>query len=140
MEVLESVKNTSAPWVPEDELMERLGIIKVDIKKVDIKNIEDIEGDRKEKAATLPVKYGIKPALVSATVLLVILISITFVAIKYAVYSSAFMYIVIIADFLMLFSAVAVWFDSSAKNMRRVSNDLKLSMVIGLLAIIAGSV
>ncbi len=28
-----------------------------------VKDVEDIEGDKKEQAVTLPVKYGIRPAL-----------------------------------------------------------------------------
>jgi geranylgeranylglycerol-phosphate geranylgeranyltransferase len=105
-----------------------------------VKDVEDIEGDKKENAVTLPVKYGIKPALLLATFLILILISITFAVIRYSVYHSAFMYIVFIADFLMCFSGVIMWRDSSPVSMRRVSSILKLSMVIGLVAIIAGSV
>jgi hypothetical protein len=33
-----------------------------------------------------------------------------------------------------------MWQNSSSLNMRRVSSNLKLAMVIGLIAIIAGSV
>jgi geranylgeranylglycerol-phosphate geranylgeranyltransferase len=105
-----------------------------------VKDVEDIEGDKKENAVTLPVKYGIKPALLLATFLILILIGVTFAVIKYSVYHSAFMYIVLIADFLMCFSEVIMWRDSSPVNARRVSSILKLSMVIGLVAIIAGSV
>ena len=104
-----------------------------------VKDVEDIEGDRKEHAVTLPVKYGIKPTLLLATLSLLTLISITFVVVKYSVYHSAFMYIVSVADILMCVSGVAMWQSSSSINMRRVSSNLKLSMVIGLIAIIAGS-
>lgn len=105
-----------------------------------VKDIEDIEGDRKEHAVTLPVRYGIKPALILATFLLLILIGITLIAVIYSLYRSSFMYIIFIADVLICFSAAAMWRDSSSNNMNRVSSNLKLSMVIGLMAIIAGSV
>jgi len=105
-----------------------------------VKDVEDIEGDRKEHAVTLPVKYGIRPSLILTALSLLMLISITFVVIKYSVYHSAFMYIVFIADIFMCVSGVMMWQDSSASTMKRVSSILKLSMVIGLLAIIAGSV
>ena len=105
-----------------------------------VKDVEDIEGDRKEHAFTLPVQYGIRPTLILATLSLLTVISLTFTAIKYSAYHSAFMYIVSVADILMCVSGVMMWQDSSSINMRRVSSNLKLSMVIGLIAIIAGSV
>jgi len=105
-----------------------------------IKDVEDLEGDKKEQAATLPVRYGIKPALILATFLLLVLVGITFVVIKYSIYHSAFTYIILIADLLMCVSGVTMWRDFSSINMSRASGCLKLSMVIGLIAIIAGSV
>lgn len=105
-----------------------------------VKDVEDIEGDRKEHAVTLPVKYGIRPALILATLSLLTLISITFAVVIHSVYHSAFMYIVFAADILMCVSGVMMWQGSSSINMGRVSSNLKLSMVIGLIAIIAGSV
>ena len=104
-----------------------------------VKDVEDMEGDRKEHAVTLPVKYGIRPSLILATLSLLTLISITCAVVKYSVYHSAFMYIVFVADILMCVSGVMMWQGSSSINMRRVSSNLKISMVIGLMAIIAGS-
>jgi geranylgeranylglycerol-phosphate geranylgeranyltransferase len=104
-----------------------------------VKDVEDIEGDRKEHAVTLPVRYGIKPALVIATISLLTLIGIICAVIKSSLYSSTFMYLVFVADIFMCVSIAMMWRSSSPVNMRRVSNILKLSMVIGLFAIIAGS-
>jgi len=105
-----------------------------------VKDVEDMEGDRKEHAVTLPVKYGVRPALILATLSLLTLISITCAVVVFSVYHSAFMYIVLVADILMCVSVVMMWQGSSSINMRRVSGNLKLSMIIGLMAIIAGSV
>jgi geranylgeranylglycerol-phosphate geranylgeranyltransferase len=104
-----------------------------------VKDVEDIEGDRRELAITLPVKYGSRPALILATGALALLISITLAVIKYSVYSIAFMYIISLADILLFISGVMMWRDSSPVRMRQVSSNLKLSMVIGLAAMIAGS-
>jgi geranylgeranylglycerol-phosphate geranylgeranyltransferase len=104
-----------------------------------VKDVEDIEGDRREYAITLPVKYGIRPALALATASLLVLIVATLAAIKFAVYNFAFLYIVSIADLIMLISIVIMWQSSSPVQMKRVSNYLKLCMIVGLLAIIAGS-
>jgi geranylgeranylglycerol-phosphate geranylgeranyltransferase len=105
-----------------------------------VKDVEDVEGDRKEHAITLPVKFGVKPALALATTLLLVLFGTTIAAAKFSMYQTAFLFIVLISDFLMLLSIVMMWQSSSPVQMRRVSNNLKLCMVIGLLAIIAGSI
>jgi geranylgeranylglycerol-phosphate geranylgeranyltransferase len=104
-----------------------------------IKDIEDVEGDRKEDAVTLPVKYGVKPTLVLATASLLVLIGVTLAAAKYSLYHYAFVYVVLGADLLILISVVLMWMNYSSANMRRVSMILKISMVVGLLSIIVGS-
>ncbi|MBN1397540.1 MAG: geranylgeranylglycerol-phosphate geranylgeranyltransferase [Bacteroidetes bacterium] len=105
-----------------------------------VKDVEDIEGDRKENAVTFPVRYGIGPALLLAALLLVILIGITFTAIYYSIYNPAFSYIVAVADISICISIVMMLRDSSSINMSRVSSSLKISMIIGLAAIITGSI
>jgi geranylgeranylglycerol-phosphate geranylgeranyltransferase len=104
-----------------------------------VKDVEDVEGDRKEHAATLPVRYGTKPALIGANLSLLALIVTTLLVIKYSVYYSAFTYIVIAADVLFCIAGVMMWQNTSSNHMRYVSSILKLSMIIGLIAIIAGS-
>lgn len=105
-----------------------------------VKDVEDIKGDRQEQAATLPVQYGIRPALIAATLLLLTLVGLTFIAIINSVYQAAFMYTVFAADFLICISIVLMWQNFSSPTMGRVSGMLKISMVVGLIAIIAGSV
>jgi geranylgeranylglycerol-phosphate geranylgeranyltransferase len=102
-----------------------------------IKDIEDAEGDHIEHAITLPVKYGVKPTLVLATASLLILIGVTLVAAKISVHP-AFIYVVLVADLLIIISIIIMWRDYSSANMRRVSMILKISMVVGLLSIIVG--
>jgi geranylgeranylglycerol-phosphate geranylgeranyltransferase len=105
-----------------------------------IKDVEDIDGDRKEHAVTLPVKYGAKPTLVSATASLFLLIGVTLTAVKLSVYHRAFVYVVLGADLLIVLSIIIMWRDYSSTNMRHVSMILKISMVVGLIAIIIGSI
>ena len=104
-----------------------------------LKDIEDMEGDRREHAVTLPIKYGVTPALVLATASLIVLISTTIATAIFALYHSAFLYIVIIADCMMCVSIILIWRDHSSKAMRRVSTILKISMIVGLISIIVGS-
>ncbi len=104
-----------------------------------IKDVEDVEGDRAERASTLPVKYGPRSALAVATLALVLLIGCTLLAASFHFYEPAFLYIVLVADLLMLLAILMIWREISPRQMRRASNILKLSMGVGLLSIIAGS-
>jgi geranylgeranylglycerol-phosphate geranylgeranyltransferase len=104
-----------------------------------LKDVEDMEGDRIENAVTLPVKYGVKPPLMLATASLLLLIIATITAACFTLYSFAFLYIVLVADCLIGVSILMMWLDHSSTAMRRVSTILKISMIVGLLSIIAGS-
>ncbi len=104
-----------------------------------VKDVEDVEGDRAKQAATLPVKYGPRSALAVATLSLLLLIGATLLAAFFSLYQPVFLYIVLVADLLMFGTILMMWRDSSPAQMRRASNTLKLSMGIGLLSIIAGS-
>ncbi len=104
-----------------------------------LKDVEDLEGDRKENAVTLPIKYGVIPALVIATVSLFVLISATIAAVIFTLYNSAFFYIVLVADCLICVSIILMWHDRSSKAIGCISTILKIIMIIGLIAIITGS-
>ena len=111
----------------------------VNVAREVLKDVEDMEGDRREYAITLPIQFGIQPALVLATASLLILIGITIAVGLIALYHPAFLFIVIIADCLMCVSIVLFWLDHSPSAMRRASTLLKVSMITGLLSIIVGS-
>jgi geranylgeranylglycerol-phosphate geranylgeranyltransferase len=104
-----------------------------------LKDVEDLEGDRREHAVTLPIKYGVIPTLVLATASLLLLIGATIAAAIFELYRSAFLYVVVVADFLICISIAMMWHDRSLTVLRRASTILKMSMVIGLISIIAGS-
>lgn len=104
-----------------------------------VKDIEDLEGDRAMHAKTLPVTYGVKPALMIATGSLIVLIGCTLVVAFFSVYKLVFLYIVLVADILMLETIVLMWRNTGPIRLKRVSSLLKLCMGIGLLSIIAGS-
>jgi geranylgeranylglycerol-phosphate geranylgeranyltransferase len=104
-----------------------------------IKDIEDMEGDRKDNANTLPVRYGPKPALWVASVSIVLLIATTIAAYQLDVYTVYFLYPVLIVDVLLVAVLIGMWKDQSPSTMNRLSNGLKLCMVVGLVAIYLGS-
>jgi geranylgeranylglycerol-phosphate geranylgeranyltransferase len=104
-----------------------------------LKDVEDMEGDRIENAVTLPVKYGVIPALVLATASLLLLIGTTIAVSIFALYNSMFLFIVLVADFLTCVSILFMWRDHSSAAIRHVSTMLKIIIIIGLISIIAGS-
>jgi len=104
-----------------------------------IKDIEDVEGDRAEHAATLPVKYGTRPALWLATVSIVVLIATTIVAFWRGLYTVLYLYPVLVVDILLLIVTIWMWRDQKPATMSRLSNGLKLCMILGLGALFVGS-
>ena len=111
----------------------------INIPREIIKDIEDVEGDRKEHAITLPVKYGPKPALWLASVSIVLLIATTIAAYELDIYTVYFLYPVLFVDILLVIVMIWMWKDQSPSTMNRLSNGLKLCMVVGLVAIFLGS-
>jgi geranylgeranylglycerol-phosphate geranylgeranyltransferase len=104
-----------------------------------IKDIEDVEGDRKEHAITLPVKYGTRPALWLASVSILLLIATTIAAYLFRVYTVLYLYPVLFVDVLLLTVMIWMWKDQTPLTMNRLSNGLKVCMIVGLGAIFLGS-
>jgi geranylgeranylglycerol-phosphate geranylgeranyltransferase len=104
-----------------------------------IKDIEDIEGDRMGNALTLPVRYGTKPALWFASVTIVLLVATTIAAYQLRIYTVSYLYPVLFVDVLLFTILIVMWSNQTPKIMNRLSNVLKVCMVVGLAAIILGS-
>lgn len=124
---------------PERSIMPALFAFLINIAREAIKDIEDIEGDKKEKAMTLPVKYGIKAALWLASAAIALLIVATIAAYQLNIYNSIYLLLVLIVDIFLLVVMLRMWRDQTASTMNRLSNSLKLCMVVGLVAIFFGS-
>jgi geranylgeranylglycerol-phosphate geranylgeranyltransferase len=105
-----------------------------------IKDVEDVEGDRAHDAATLPVRHGIRPALALITIDLIALVATTITAAVLRIYTVWFIAPIVLIDVVFLYTALAVWKDTSPRVMHRHSARMKLCMWGGLLAIIAGSI
>jgi geranylgeranylglycerol-phosphate geranylgeranyltransferase len=111
----------------------------INIAREVIKDIEDMEGDRKGKAITLPVRYGTAPALWLASVAIALLIATTIAAYELKAYTILYLYPVLFVDILLLAVMILMWRDQTPSTMNRLSNGLKVCMVVGLLAIFLGS-
>jgi len=104
-----------------------------------VKDVEDLEGDAKARARTLPVTYGVRPALVLASLTIFLLVVATFLPYSSGVYSSNYLALVIVVDAALLYVIVSMWKDRSPANLGKLSLILKLDMVGGLVAIFLGS-
>ena len=104
-----------------------------------VKDVEDIEGDARQNAQTLPVKYGAKQGLILASLTIVLLISSTFLPYSSGLYSIEYLAIVGLVNLALVYVVISMWKDRTASNLSKLSRILKLSMVVGLVAIYAGS-
>ncbi len=112
----------------------------VNVAREIVKDIEDREGDARHHAGTLPVRYGIGPARLAATVALLSLIIVTILAYTREHYDVIYLRIVLVADVLLAYVAVSVWWSDTPRQMRRLSLVLKSTMIVGLAAIFFGRV
>jgi len=104
-----------------------------------IKDMEDVEGDARHHAMTFPIRYGMKPSAVVATVFLLTVAASTFVPFADGQYGITYLIIVALGvDLVLAFVIASLWKDMTQKNLNRLSAILKFDMLIGLAAIYAG--
>jgi geranylgeranylglycerol-phosphate geranylgeranyltransferase len=105
-----------------------------------VKDIEDIEGDRKGNAHTLPIRYGVTSALSLATAVLLVLIGLTLGAYRWGYYSQRYLVAIAVVDLLLVVLIILLWQSQTTTSLRRVSVGLKVAMLSGLAALYWGSV
>jgi len=105
-----------------------------------IKDIEDMKGDRSRGIETLPIRYGVKTALLWATVVLSSLILLTLIPYFMRFFSVSYLYVVIFGvDLFLVYVLVSMWRRPEPKNLGRLALVMKVDMFIGLLAVYIGS-
>ncbi|MFZ2863459.1 MAG: geranylgeranylglycerol-phosphate geranylgeranyltransferase [Ignavibacteriaceae bacterium] len=104
-----------------------------------VKDIQDIDGDKKQNIITFPVRYGIQPAKKSAAILIIILIAFTFYPFIFQVYKIEFFVIVMIFVNPVFIICVKNLLQKKAADIALTSNLLKFNMIIGLIAIYLGN-
>jgi geranylgeranylglycerol-phosphate geranylgeranyltransferase len=104
-----------------------------------VKDVEDLEGDLRQGASTFPIVHGIRPALITASLVIWVLIALTVVAHISGIYSRAFLGVVSVVDIVLAYTALALLKEMSPSAMHPHSLRLKLCMAGGLVAIIVGS-
>ena len=104
-----------------------------------VKDIQDYEGDKNSNITTWPVKFGIKSTKHLIIVFTLILIAATIIPFIYQLYQiEYFVIVMIVVNPLMIYILKDLYKDDSPKNLNKLSNMLKLNMVIGLIAIFLG--
>ncbi len=104
-----------------------------------IKDMEDIEGDAQNGAHTLPIRFGIRPAQVLTTVLLLTLIPVTQLPFVFNMYGIWYLILVNLGvNTVLLYTVFSMWHKPVRSNFRLLSILLKADMLIGLVAIYAG--
>jgi geranylgeranylglycerol-phosphate geranylgeranyltransferase len=106
-----------------------------------LKDIEDMKGDASAGAATLPVKLGVKFSVNICTLVFVSLIILT--TLPYFFHLFSFLYLIVAVlgvDLVLIYVIWSLEGNHSPSNLHRLSNILKIDMLIGLLAILLGRI
>lgn len=104
-----------------------------------LKDIEDLKGDSSEGASTLPIRVGVAGSLVLCSLVFLLLIILTGLPYVLQIFSPLYLLIVIPGvDLVLVYVIWSMWRDPKAPNIHRLSNLLKIDMLLGLAAIYLG--
>jgi geranylgeranylglycerol-phosphate geranylgeranyltransferase len=104
-----------------------------------VKDMEDSEGDKSADVITFPVKFGSQKSKFLISIITICLILYTFYPFITQLYKiEYFVVVMLIVNPMLVFCLKLLFEDHSVKNLKKVSNLLKLSMVFGLIAIYLG--
>ncbi|MBN1211307.1 MAG: geranylgeranylglycerol-phosphate geranylgeranyltransferase [candidate division Zixibacteria bacterium] len=102
-----------------------------------LKDVEDIEGDRRAGVETLPQIIGVSRSLLIAIGLFFILVVLTYIPILTGWFGRAYEIITVyIVDLPLLLLLILVWGNPSPRMLRSGSYALKAGMALGLLALL----
>ena len=104
-----------------------------------VKDVEDETGDRAIGRRTLPIAVGVRPAQVVAAGVALLFVPASLLLPRLAGYGGVYFLIALPAQMAVLVAATWLLLDSVGR-VQRVSLLLKVSMVIGLIALVAGKV
>ena len=104
-----------------------------------VKDMQDVEGDKKAGINTFPIKFGNKKSkhLILVVTLFLILYTIyPFITQLYRI--EFFIMVMIVVNPLLVYSLKILFKNDSPESLNKISNLLKLDMVLGLIAIYLG--
>lgn len=101
-----------------------------------IKDMEDVAGDQKNGADTLPIRYGMRPAIRLAWAIFAALLIATVIPFSLGDYGRIYLSIVVIGVWpVIVFVSIRIFQTSQPDVLNKLSNLLKLDMLIGLIAL-----
>ncbi|MGZ4935919.1 MAG: UbiA family prenyltransferase [Halobacteriota archaeon] len=100
-----------------------------------VKDIEDIAGDRRMGATTLPIRYGIPLSRRAAALFMLIAVAVSPIPFIISAFGFTYLGIVVVADVVLLAAAAFSW-TSAARSARY----MKYGMVLVLIAYIIGRI
>lgn len=104
-----------------------------------VKDMEDVEGDRKADVITFPIKFGLQNSKVLILVITILLVLYTLYPFITQLYKIGYFIIVMIIVNPILVSSMKLLFENERPgSLNKISNLLKLNMVFGLIAIYFG--
>jgi len=104
-----------------------------------VKDMEDIEGDKKEGAKTFPIIYGMRKSAILAAALMIIASITSPVLYFIGIFNILYLAVLFVAIILFLVGAVSILKDQSVENSAKVSKRIKIGMGVIFLAFAAGS-
>jgi geranylgeranylglycerol-phosphate geranylgeranyltransferase len=104
-----------------------------------VKDMQDINGDQAAGLQTFPIKFGMQNSKFIISFLIFILIIYTFYPFITQLYNIEFFIVVMaLVNPILIYCVKKIFEKESEKYLKKISNLLKLSMVIGLFAIYIG--
>ena len=104
-----------------------------------VKDMEDVEGDKKEGAKTLPIVYGLRSASIIAAFFMAFAIITSPIPYFIGILTIFYLPLLFIGDMIFLMGAVSVLKNQSTENTAKVSKWVKIGMVVVLLSYAVGS-
>ena len=104
-----------------------------------VKDIEDVEGDKKDGARTLPILIGKKTPAILASILIVIDCALCPLLYTYHIFGVLYLIIIAIAVILFIYSAIIILKSQDEASAHKSSKLLKIGMLIAFLSFALGS-
>ncbi len=104
-----------------------------------VKDMEDVEGDKKEGAKTLPIIYGMKLSSILAATFMIIASITSPVLYFIGIFNILYLAVLFVAIVVFLIDAASILKDQSIENTAKVSKRIKIGMSITFLAFAVGS-
>ncbi|MEJ2104352.1 MAG: geranylgeranylglycerol-phosphate geranylgeranyltransferase [Ignavibacteriaceae bacterium] len=104
-----------------------------------VKDMQDVEGDKKSGIKTFPIKFGFQKSKVLILLLTISLILYTLYPFLFRIYKiEYFIVVMLIVNPLLVYCLKILFSVHSEESLIKISNLLKLNMIFGLIAIVLG--